>query len=205
MKNRKKSLALLLALLLSLLPLFACGNGDTLIGGADGPTGVIVSDAADGGVRMGFDEVEGDAGVGGVDTPWDPEDYPAVTGAETLLLGDTPLDEEGWYSSKEEVALYLMAYGALPGTYITKKEARALGWEGGGLDAYAPGMCIGGDHFGNYEGSLPEADGRSYAECDIDTQGAKKRGAKRIIFSSDGLIFYTADHYKTFTLLTGEE
>lgn len=71
--------------------------------------------------------------------------------------------------------------------------------------AYAPGKCIGGSRFGNYEGLLPEADGRTYTECDIDTLGADSRGAKRIVFSNDGLIYYTEDHYKSFELLYGEE
>ena len=70
---------------------------------------------------------------------------------------------------------------------------------------YAPGKCIGGSRFGNYEGLLPEADGRTYTECDIDTLGADSRGAKRIVFSNDGLIYYTEDHYETFELLYGEE
>ena len=52
---------------------------------------------------------------------------------------------------------------------------------------------------------MPEADGRTYAECDIDTLGADSRGAKRIVFSNDGLIYYTEDHYETFELLYGEE
>ena len=112
------------------------------------------------------------------------------------------IDEEGSYTSKEDVALYIHTYGCLPGNFITKNEARKLGWEGGGLDAYAPGMCIGGDHFGNYEGLLPED--RDYTECDIDTLGAKSRGAKRIVFSEDGLIYYTEDHYESFELLYGE-
>ena len=72
------------------------------------------------------------------------------------------------------------------------------------MEAYAPGCCIGGDRFGNYEGLLPEAPGRTYYECDIDTLGASSRGAKRIIYSSDGLIYYTEDHYASFTLLYGE-
>ena len=88
---------------------------------------------------------------------------------------------------------------------MTKNEARDLGWEGGGLDRFAEGMCIGGDRFGNYEGILPDAEGRRWTECDIDTLGAKSRGAKRIVFSNDGLIYYTEDHYETFELLYGEE
>ena len=111
-------------------------------------------------------------------------------------------DEE--YSSRDEVALYIHLYGHLPSNYITKKEARALGWEGGSLEPYAPGKAIGGDKFGNYEGNLPDRKGVTYHECDIDTVGKKSRGAKRIVFSDDGYIYYTEDHYETFTLLYGE-
>ena len=70
---------------------------------------------------------------------------------------------------------------------------------------FIEGKCIGGSRFGNYEDLLPEADGRTYTECDIDTLGADSRGAKRIVFSNDGLIYYTEDHYKSFELLYGEE
>lgn len=113
--------------------------------------------------------------------------------------------EDGSYTTAEDVALYLYTYGRLPDNFITKKEARKLGWEKGSLEPFAPGMCIGGDYFGNYEGLLPEADGREYTECDIDTLGAKSRGAKRIVFSNDGLIYYTPDHYESFVLMYGEE
>lgn len=109
--------------------------------------------------------------------------------------------EDGSYTSKDDVALYLHTYGRLPSNFMTKKEAQALGWSGGGLDDYAYGSCIGGDTFGNYEGNLPKAPGRQYYECDIDTMHAAKRGAKRIVFSNDGLIYYTGDHYNTFELL----
>lgn len=113
--------------------------------------------------------------------------------------------EDGSYTTKEDVALYIHTYGHLPDNFITKKEAESLGWSGGGLDDYAYGCCIGGSRFGNYEGLLPEKDGRTYTECDIDTLHASKRGAKRIVFSNDGLIYYTEDHYESFTLLYGEE
>ena len=111
------------------------------------------------------------------------------------------ISEDGVYDSKEDVALYIHTYGKLPSNYITKAEAEALGWPGGELEKYAPGKCIGGDRFGNREGLLPKADGRTYTECDIDTLGAKARGAKRIVFSNDGLIFYTEDHYESYTQL----
>ena len=115
------------------------------------------------------------------------------------------LPEDGSYTTKEDVALYIHTYGRLPDNFITKKEAEQLGWPGGSLEPYAPGMCIGGNRFGNYEGLLPEKKGRTYTECDIDTLGASKRGAKRIVFSNDGLIYYTDDHYESFELLYGEE
>ena len=114
------------------------------------------------------------------------------------------LDEEGSYTTKEDVALYIYISGHLPENFITKDEARKLGWEGGGLEDYAPGKCIGGDRFGNYEGLLPDAPGRRWTECDIGTLGRDSRGAKRIVFSNDGLIYYTDDHYESFELLYGE-
>ena len=111
------------------------------------------------------------------------------------------LAEDGSYTTKEDLALYIHTYGHLPGNFVTKEEARAAGWEGGGLDDVLPGMCIGGDRFGNREGLLPEATGRSWTECDVNTLHAKSRGAERIVFSNDGLIYYTGDHYDSFELL----
>ena len=118
---------------------------------------------------------------------------------------DGYLDKDGSYTSKEDVMNYLIEYGQLPGNFITKKEAKKLGWSGGSLEPYAPGKCIGGDYFGNYEKVLPVVSGRTYHECDIDTLNANSRGAKRIIYSDDGQIYYTANHYKTFTLLYGDD
>lgn len=131
----------------------------------------------------------------------------AVEAAESGTPESTAasLDENGVYTSREDVALYLSLFGRLPDNFITKEEAKKLGWEGGSLEKYAPGCCIGGDRFGNYEELLPKADGRTYRECDIDTLGKSSRGAKRIVFSNDGLIYYTEDHYESFELLYGEE
>ena len=125
-----------------------------------------------------------------------------IVAAQVMDDGSSLIQPDGIYTSKEDVALYIHTYGCLPKNFMTKSEARELGWEGGSLEEYAPGMCIGGDRFGNYEGLLPED--RDYTECDIDTLGAEKRGAKRIVFSDDGLIFYTDDHYESFELLYGE-
>ena len=130
--------------------------------------------------------------------------YEEIQQSQTLDDGSTLIFSDGVYTTKEDVALYIHTYGCLPENFMTKKEARALGWEGGGLEAFAPGMCIGGDRFGNYEGLLPDAEGRKWTECDIDTLGADSRGAKRIVFSNDGLIYYTEDHYESFELLYGE-
>ena len=115
------------------------------------------------------------------------------------------IDENGSYTTKEDVALYIHIYGKLPPNFITKAQAKKLGWSSGSLEKYASGCCIGGDRFGNREGLLPEAPGRVYYECDINTVGQKNRGAERIVFSNDGLIYYTGDHYETFELLYGEE
>ena len=134
---------------------------------------------------------------------------PSVSSEETTATDSaaepqTAIDEAGTYTSKEDVSLYLYTYGHLPENFITKSEARSLGWSGGGLDDFDYGKCIGGDHFGNNEGLLPEKNGRTYYECDIDTLHEDDRGAKRIVFSDDGLIYYTGDHYDSFELLYGE-
>ena len=184
MKLIKKFSAALLALLL-LMSLCACGQAEVSGGAESIPESVQQEVTAP------------------QDADKPPED--ARDPGDTETSEAPPLDEEGAYTTKEDVALYIHLYGHLPRNFITKKEAEKLGWPGGSLEPYAPGMCIGGSRFGNYEGLLPEAEGRSYTECDIDTLGAEKRGAKRIVFSNDGLIYYTEDHYKTFELLYGEE
>ncbi len=128
------------------------------------------------------------------------------TPQEVETSQETQLSEDGSYTSKEEVAEYIALYGRLPDNFITKKEAKALGWVSseGNLGEVAPGKSIGGDYFGNFEGNLPEKEGREYHECDIDSDGGY-RGAKRIVYSNDGLVYYTEDHYETFELLYGEE
>ena len=114
---------------------------------------------------------------------------------------ESPLPEDGSYTSLEDVTEYLLTYGHLPSNFVTKKEARAAGWNGGSLENILPGMCIGGDYFGNYEGLLPKARGRTWTECDINTLGRRSRGAERLIFSNDGLIYYTDDNYESFELI----
>ncbi len=147
----------------------------------------------------------------------DAQDGPSVTaetassaadGAELQISDpdagkeDSVPHEDAWCYSKDDVALYLHTYGHLPDNYITKDEAFDLGWDSreGNLWDVADGMVIGGDRFGNYEGQLPKQRGRTYYECDVNYDGGY-RGGERIIYSSDGLIYYTADHYKTFEQL----
>ncbi|HLS54360.1 MAG TPA: ribonuclease domain-containing protein [Tissierellaceae bacterium] len=112
------------------------------------------------------------------------------------------VDEEGIYTSPEEVALYIHHFNQLPKNYITKEEARSLGWESskGNLWEVTDQMTIGGDKFGNREGLLPQAEGRQYFECDVNYEGGF-RGPERLVYSNDGLIFYTQDHYNTFQRL----
>ena len=125
---------------------------------------------------------------------------------EPVTPEEEKIAEDGWYTSKEDVALYLFTYGRLPDNFITKSKAKKLGWDNSkkNMNDVCKGCSIGGDKFGNREGLLPEKEGRVYYECDIDFDG-KNRGTKRIVFSNDGLIYYTDDHYKSFELLYGEE
>ena len=111
------------------------------------------------------------------------------------------LDPNGTYDSKWDVALFLVTYGRLPNNYITKSRAQQLGWSSGSVEKYAPGKCIGGDRFYNNEGHLP--DGYTYYECDIGTLGRGSRGAQRLVYTKTGIVYYTSDHYETFTKLYG--
>ncbi len=127
---------------------------------------------------------------------------PAATGkpATTASQG-AAVQADGSYTDKEHVAAYLHQYGKLPKNYITKKDAEKLGWKSkGSLDKVAPGKSIGGDHFGNYEHQVPDKKGRKWQECDIDYVKGN-RGAKRIVYSSDGLIYYSGSHYRDFVKL----
>jgi len=204
-KWMQKWAALLLALLMT-LSLAACGSVDE----ETVQLGLDVLDA----VLTEMEEQNAEKEAELPEKAPEAEDAPEILEQEAAepsapeALPDAPeelltLPEDGSYTTKEDVALYIYLYGGLPDNFITKKEARALGWSKGSLEPYAPGMCIGGDHFGNYERLLPED--RNYTECDIDTLGADSRGAKRIVFSDDGLIYYTGDHYESFELLYGEE
>lgn len=124
--------------------------------------------------------------------------FGGVVSAQEKAAGGLPNKGDYYYDLKN-VVLYLDTYGSLPDNYITKKEARKLGWSGGSLEDYFEGGAIGGDYYGNYEKTLPSTKGIKYTECDIGTLGKKSRGAKRLIFSNKGKYYYTSDHYETFT------
>ncbi len=127
---------------------------------------------------------------------------------DVLVDGEFAMTDEisvewGWdYFETDEVALYLHAFGELPPNYLTKDEARDLGWVSskGNLWDIGEGFVIGGDTFGNREGLLPDAKGRKWYECDVNYFGGY-REAERLVFATDGLIYYTGDHYETFELL----
>lgn len=133
--------------------------------------------------------------------------FTACVSTDSASSGDSQpaIAEDGSYTSKDEVALYIHTYGHLPENYITKDEAYDLGWKSEGtLDEVAPGMSIGGDYYGNYEGVLPDEPGREYHECDIDYESGNRNG-KRIVYSNDGNIYYTEDHYNSFEHLYGDD
>ncbi len=196
------------------------GCADIGVISGDGPTTVTVTTAGsdstgDSGStgtghheenHAGNDRSHNTGGYGGYEDGSGYEDVGSTENGAASIQGNSyagdAIAEDGTYNSAEDVALYLDTYGHLPCNYITKSEARDLGWTGGSVEEYAPGCAIGGDYFGNREGLLPEG---SYHECDIDTLGRDSRGAKRVIWSDDGRIYYTEDHYESFTLLYGEE
>ena len=142
------------------------------------------------------------AGQTAAEAPNGPTEAVPETGSNT----DPSLPQYGeYYYDLENVVLYLYAYDQLPPNYITKDQARKLGWSGGSVEDYQPGAAIGGDRFGNREGLLPDASGRQYTECDIDTDGYGSRGSRRLVFSNDGLYFYSSDHYASFDQVTVTE
>lgn len=166
---RKKLFALAALLLAGLLVLAGCGQPDTVPGGVPAPTEFLKVVTAE----------------------------PA--GAPEAEAADPPDEEAGPVTEPQAIADYLFKHGELPENFITKEEAQDLGWDSSRnyVSDVAPGKSIGGDRFGNYEGQLPKARGRKFFECDANYTGGK-RGPERIVYSSDGHVWYTKDHYGTF-------
>ena len=129
---------------------------------------------------------------------------PVITAAPAAAPTDAPAPSaaSGPLEEAQRIADYLFEHGELPDTFLRKRDAQALGWnsEYNYVSDVAPGKSIGGDYFGNYEQKLPVVKGRKYYEADCFYQGGQ-RNAYRIIYSNDGHVWYTGDHYNTFTEL----
>ncbi len=193
----KRITALLLSLLMT-FSLTACGNDEVTDLVIDTAAGVII-DA--------LEDPSASASSSGDQFFYTPEaenDYifATVPGDSSSSEAELPVEEGEYYYDLENVVLYLEAFGCLPDNYITKDEARQLGWEGGTPERYLEGAAIGGDRFGNREGNLPDGD---YTECDLNTDGQNSRGAERLVFSDDGRYYHTEDHYDTFTQVWVED
>ena len=199
MRGMKKSLLAFFLVICMLLPaLSACTSKQVQTAGQIAQ--ILLSEDSDQAESGGsYDEVEVTEAAGDTQAA---DNYNEVEVTEARADKEITITEDGWYDTKDEVALYIHTFGKLPGNYISKRDAEDMGWIStkGNLWKIAPGKSIGGSRFGNYEGELPDAKGRKYFECDIDYDGGK-RNAKRIVYSNDGLIFYTEDHYESFEQL----
>lgn len=199
----------LLPIFLVLLMLVSCGGyadfGDEPFYGDDefyADTYAPIIEAAEAFTEPTADETEA-ASTTVPETAAETAPETSAEAAETTEALPDRLPKEGeYYYDLENVVLYLELYGELPPNYITKDEARELGWDGGSVEDYLEGAAIGGDRFSNREGDLPTAKGRKYNECDIDTDGYYSRGSRRLVYSNDGLYFYSRDHYETFDEVT---
>ncbi|PGD09783.1 S-layer protein [Bacillus wiedmannii] len=155
---------------------------------------------------------------------YDPEDYvwgtlAVVSGGTTRVIGKVvgkvgDLEKKGkaleaaakntkfthYPTGFDEVTQYIKQNKKLPDNFITKQQAEALGWDRkkGNLHEVAPGKSIGGNVYYNNERLLPNAPNRTWYEADINYSSGY-RGNDRILYSNDGLVYKTSDHYKTFT------
>lgn len=197
-----KRLASLFLSFLMLLSLAGCGDGTEELAGAVLDAAI---DAVENYESTSSEENESLEVIGGADGPTSiqvtgPDDATpdsADSDESSTQATVSSIPEEGeYYYDLENVVLYIEYYGELPDNYITKNEARKLGWEGGTPERYLEGSAIGGDRFGNREGLLPKGD---YTECDLNTLGEDSRGAERLVFSDDGHYYHTEDHYESFT------
>ena len=128
--------------------------------------------------------------------------HPSAVSPKDYALSAEDIDEQSEYSDRDSVALYIYSFGHLPSNYVSKAEARRAGWisSEGNLWEVLPGKSIGGSIFYNDEEKLPDTLGRTWYECDIDYEGGY-RNEKRLVYSSDRLVYYTNNHYRSFEQL----
>ena len=193
-----KVLALFCAVCLFMLPSCAGGAGSSTELGQNNSSASIAEQSQSGASDTSVEQDASSAQSGSSSS--DAQD--ASSAQYSSSASNLSVTEDGSYTSKDEVALYIHTYGKLPGNFISKTKAKKAGWnpDEGNLQEVCPGKSIGGSVFYNDDGKLPEANGRTWHECDINYEGGY-RGAERIVFSNDGLVFYTADHYETFEQL----
>jgi len=112
--------------------------------------------------------------------------------------------ETGIYTAKDSVATYIYLFHKLPSNYVNKATGQTL-YENETGNTFSKwnfnpwtllGVMIGGDIFYNNEGLLPSEN--SYRECDVDYHDSS-RGTKRLIYTLNGIVYYTANHYESFT------
>ena len=122
---------------------------------------------------------------------------PATTQSKPVSSSSVYIDQ---LTRQDVVVSYLRKNDRLPDYYVTKQQARAQGWNSreGNLCSILPGRAIGGDRFSNRGKALPTAPGRIWFEADINYH-CGHRGAERLLYSNDGLIYVTHNHYKNFT------
>lgn len=200
--------AMLLALTLTLL-LAGCAGSAELMGSENDtrPELVIFTDEETEDSVTETEEITQTSAASETEEVTQASTAPEPTAPETAVPDTIPEDEilppsvdkDGSYTTPEDVAAYIHTFGTLPGNFLTKREAMSLGWDSskGNLWDVAPDMSIGGDTFGNREGLLPAG---SYHECDVNYAGGY-RGAERLVFDTEGNIYYTNDHYQSFTQL----
>jgi chromosome segregation ATPase len=112
------------------------------------------------------------------------------------------------YTSFDGVASYIHKYGKLPDNYITKGQAEVAGWSPGkNVNYFTPGKSLGGDIFLNLPDRttgirpLPSKESRIWYEADINyTEGTRKNFSERILYSNDGLIYKSHNHYEDLPL-----
>lgn len=121
---------------------------------------------------------------------------PHLTGKTAMTAGKTDIAQ---LTDANTVVRWLQQHHRLPDVYLTKSEARRQGWNPakGNLCKVLPGRAIGGDRFSNREQRLPMQAGRQWYEADVNDD-CGHRDTDRLLYSSDGLIYLTTDHYRSF-------